>query len=107
MHAAQAIRQLQAAGKNIHLVLIGQNTAEFRQFMDKLSTPEQNAIHHLGVLNNAEKHALLNQAQALLLPSRTDSFGLVLLEAWRHAVPVIGARAGGIPDVIDDPENGL
>jgi glycogen synthase len=107
IHAAQAICQLQAAGKNLHLVLIGQNTTEFKQFMDKRSAPEQNAIHHLGVVSNAEKHALLNQAQALLLPSRTDSFGLVLLEAWRHAVPVIGARAGGIPDVINDQENGL
>lgn len=107
IHAAQAICQLQAIGKNIHLVLIGQNTAEFKQFMDKRSAREQNTIHHLGMLTNADKHALLNQAQALLLPSRTDSFGLVLLEAWSHAVPVIGARAGGIPDVIDDQENGL
>lgn len=107
IHAAQAVCQLQAASKNIHLVLIGQNTAEFKRFLDKRSAQEQNAIHHVGVLSHAEKHALLNQAKALLLPSRTDSFGLVILEAWSHAVPVIGARAGGIPDVIDDQENGL
>jgi glycosyltransferase involved in cell wall biosynthesis len=41
------------------------------------------------------------------MPSRTDSFGIVFLEAWMYDVPVIGARAGGVPDVIDDGENGM
>jgi glycosyltransferase involved in cell wall biosynthesis len=31
----------------------------------------------------------------------------VLLEAWAHGKPVIGARAGGIPGVIDERHNGL
>jgi glycosyltransferase involved in cell wall biosynthesis len=43
----------------------------------------------------------------LLLPSRTDSFGIVLLEAWGYGKPVIGARAGGIPGVIDNGRNGF
>jgi glycosyltransferase involved in cell wall biosynthesis len=42
----------------------------------------------------------------LILPSRTDSFGIVLLEAWAHGKPVIAARAGGIPGVVDDGING-
>ena len=31
----------------------------------------------------------------------------MLLEAWLHGKPVIGARAGGIPDVIDEGQTGL
>jgi len=41
------------------------------------------------------------------LPSRSDSFGLVLLEAWANGVPNIGYRAGGIAWVIRDGEDGL
>jgi glycosyltransferase involved in cell wall biosynthesis len=39
-------------------------------------------------------------ASVFVLPSRTDSFGIVFLEAWCNQLPVIGADAGGIPDVI-------
>src|SRR5690606_33630777 len=40
------------------------------------------------------------------LPSCTDSFGIVYLEAWANGVPVIGARAGGVPAVIADGRDG-
>ena len=107
IHAAQATNKLRAEGKEISLVLVGQLTDEFQAYFDKLSPSEQAAIQHLGICSDSEKHVLLDGAEMLLLPSRTDSFGLVLLEAWTHSIPVIGARAGGIPDVIDEGQNGL
>jgi glycogen synthase len=107
IHAAQAALALAAQGADVTLALIGQPAPEFTRFYDRLSPTEQARIRPLGILNDAEKHALLAGAVALLLPSRTDSFGIVLLEAWAHGVPVIGADAGGIPGVIDDGQNGL
>ncbi|MFN8515884.1 MAG: glycosyltransferase [Chloroflexia bacterium] len=50
---------------------------------------------------------MLAAASIFALPSRTDSFGITFLEAWCNGVPVIGARAGSIPDVIDDGEDEL
>jgi glycogen synthase len=41
------------------------------------------------------------------MPSRSDTFGIVFLEAWAYGVPVIGADAGGIPDVIAHDQDGL
>ena len=41
------------------------------------------------------------------LPSRSDSFGLVLLEAWANGVPNLAYRAGGIADVIRHDQDGL
>ncbi len=41
------------------------------------------------------------------MPSRTDSFGIVYLEAWLYRKPVIGAQAWGIGDVIEDGCDGL
>ena len=40
-------------------------------------------------------------------PSRFESFGLVYLEAMRVGKPVIGCRAGGVPEIVTHEENGL
>ncbi len=107
IHAAQAVLQLRQQGVEITLVLIGQSTPEFDRFRHRLPLDQQQQIRPLGILPEAVKHALLQNSKMLLLPSRTDSFGLVLLEAWYHSKPVIGAAAGGIPGVIDAEQNGL
>jgi glycosyltransferase involved in cell wall biosynthesis len=63
-------------------------------------------------------HVLLNQphdnvwwwmhhAEAFVLPSREEAFGIVLLEAAHSRVPVIATRAGGIPEFLTDKEDGL
>jgi glycosyltransferase involved in cell wall biosynthesis len=41
------------------------------------------------------------------MPSRTDSFGIVFLEAWANAKPVIAAAAGGVVEVVEHERTGL
>ena len=41
------------------------------------------------------------------MPSRSDSFGIVYLEAWLYSKPVIGARTWGVMDVIEDGRTGV
>jgi len=50
---------------------------------------------------------LLARADLFLLPSKSESFGLSALEALASGVPVVGTRAGGIPEVIRDGETGV
>ena len=49
---------------------------------------------------------LLSCADAFLLPSSQESFGMAALEAMACEVPVVATNIGGLPELIEDGENG-
>ena len=55
----------------------------------------------------ADLISIYQQADVLVLPSDSEGFGLVLIEAMAASVPVIGTNVPGIRDVIRHQENGL
>lgn len=107
IQACEAMRLLRAQGMRVSLALVGEVAPDFERYFRSLGADGRAGIYPLGAVDDATKHALLAACEMLVLPSRVDSFGLVLLEAWSHGKPVIGARAGGLPAVIEEGQDGL
>jgi glycosyltransferase involved in cell wall biosynthesis len=51
--------------------------------------------------------AALDAATVLVLPSRSEGMGRVVVEAFCRGRAVVGSRVGGIPDLVRDGENGV
>ncbi len=107
LQAIEAVRRLRGRGVAVALALVGAPSPEFTHRYQRLSAQERAYILPFGVVDEATKEALLRRATMLLLPSAVESLGLVVLEAWLHAKPVIGARAGGLMTIIDEGRDGL
>lgn len=65
------------------------------------------SVRFLGAVPPNEIFAALRHADIAVLPSRSEGLPLALLEAMSCARPIIATRAGGMPEVIDNGENGL
>jgi glycosyltransferase involved in cell wall biosynthesis len=100
-----AARQLWGRGVNAMVVLAGPEMPSFRRFWRGFAHSER--VRRLGVLSEEGKRDFLAGIDVFALPSRVDSFGLVLLEAWANGVPCVAYRAGGVADVIRHERDGL
>jgi len=72
-----------------------------------LAAVDKRVVFH-GFLEGRLKEQLLADADALLFPSIwVENSPLSIVEAFRHALPVIGSRIGALPELISNGMNGL
>jgi len=65
-------------------------------------------IHFLGRIPLDELRSLYRDALALIVPSTGfETFGIILIEAFREGVPVIARRIGPFPEIVETAEGGL
>ncbi|MDD3180107.1 MAG: glycosyltransferase family 4 protein [Opitutaceae bacterium] len=60
------------------------------------------AVCFLGIIDDDALRAEYAACDVFALPSRKEGFGLVYLEAMAYGKPCLGARAGGVPEVIHE-----
>ncbi|MEF1226927.1 glycosyltransferase family 4 protein [Vibrio fortis] len=88
--------------KDIEFALLGDGP-EFDALKNLASdTPN---VHFMG--NQAEIGNWFEAADLLIHTSHTEGMGSVILEAMAAGLPVVGSKAGGIPDVITHDKSGL
>ncbi|NTW03037.1 MAG: glycosyltransferase family 4 protein, partial [Oscillochloris sp.] len=107
VHVLEAMRKLWASGSDAIWVQCGPLMGHFEQIYAGLPEAERARTRVLGYVSDQVRHDALAAADVYAQPSRTDSFGITYLEAWCYGVPVVGARAGGVPAVISHAVDGL
>ena len=87
--------------------IVGKDKAEpkMRNLCNKWQVAS--SFHFLGWQSQVDLVKLYAQADIFTIPSLTEAFGVVFLEAMSAGVPVIGTNVGGIPEIIQDGQNGL
>jgi glycosyltransferase involved in cell wall biosynthesis len=92
------------------LLIVGpEENTEHADMLRKLVVKRglQNYICFLGALDRVALAREMGAAKLFVLPSRSEAFGRVLVEALAAGTPVVGAAIGGIPEIIDSAEYGF
>jgi glycosyltransferase involved in cell wall biosynthesis len=87
----------------VRLAVVGSGPAEAalrKRFADTAT------VFH-GYMTGVELAQAYASADVLAFPSDTETLGFAAMESMASGVPAVGARAGGVPDVIRHGENGL
>lgn len=104
-YAVEAFHQVQVRFPQAHLVITGDGPMRPSLEAQVKRLNLTGRVHFLGW--RSEVGAIMAGLDVFLMPSEREGFGIVLLEAMAHALPVIGSRAGAISEVVLDGETGI
>jgi glycosyltransferase involved in cell wall biosynthesis len=102
--AIRAVAEIRKCVPGAHMLIAGSHDGspvavayerELRGLAQELGVQE--AIHFLGY--RADVSAVMSACNVLLLPSESESFGMVLPEAWAMKVPTVASDVGGCREI--------
>ncbi|MCG1027059.1 glycosyltransferase [Virgibacillus halodenitrificans] len=109
--ASRVVEKLKMAGRGeiadrIKLLIVGEGEqlGELKQLADQLGIKERTAF--VGAIPNNEVPKYINQMDIYCAFSRSESFGVAVLEASACEVPVVVSNVGGLPEVVQDGVTG-
>ncbi len=103
--AIEATARMVRLDQRVRLVLVGDGPLRARLEEQAARCGIGDRVHFLGVRRDVPH--LLPLFDVLVLPSRNEGMGRVLLEAAAAGVPVVATRVGGAQDVVREGETGL
>ena len=91
----------------VELVIVGEGSQ--RQTLVDLAAAEgiSDITSFVGRLGRSETDHLLDTAAVIVVPSRREAFGIVVLEAWQAGKPLVATSHDGPGDLVHDGEDGL
>lgn len=99
--------ELRKTYPDVHLIVAGDGNRQeyFEKQADQLGITGN--VEFRGRLSGDDLVAAYHDADVLITPSRTEAFGMVLIEAMANGLPAVASRVGGIPEVVTDGETGF
>jgi glycogen synthase len=91
---------------NLRLVLLGETMPSMQEEYGAFMARWGESTWHPGNVPPDQVSSIMRQSTALILPSRKETFGRVVVEAQFTGLPAIGSRVGGIPEIISDGKTG-
>jgi len=101
----QAFAGVRLRHPSARLLIVGDGPerASLEQQVDAMGL--KGAVHFTG--HRRDVPDMLSIMEIFVLPSIEEHFGRVLLEAMALEKPVVGTRAGGVPEVVEDGVTGV
>ncbi|MDO5542829.1 MAG: glycosyltransferase family 4 protein [Acinetobacter sp.] len=87
------------------LVIVGPFEAEIREELINLSGSKSKKLRFTGTLEKHQVLAEMEKAKMLVLPSYTEGFPNVIIEAMAMRCPIIATNVGAIPDMLNNGSN--
>ncbi|MDD5551588.1 MAG: glycosyltransferase [Candidatus Pacebacteria bacterium] len=103
---------------NIKIVIVGgkihgkeKNVLDFKEYERLLEKAKKEKVENLikftGMINHRRLRNFYSAADALIVPSYYEPFGLVALEGMATKIPVIVSAVGGLKEIISHKKTGL
>ncbi|WP_245981800.1 glycosyltransferase [Frondihabitans australicus] len=94
------------------LVIAGEESVDYAHYPAELlalaaSSGVADRVRFVGPQSRADLAALLREARLVVIPSHSETYGLVALEAAASATPVVAAAAGGLREAVVDGVTGV
>ena len=102
-----AFAEVQAKHTDVRLLVVGDGSQ--RQLMEHQARDAgvEEAVEFAGRQEQSALQGYYDQIDILLMPSRSEGFGLTAIEGMARGCVVVAAATGGLPEVVHDGEVGL
>jgi len=103
--AVKAISKFNKENKNSNTKFVFAGSGAGKTIVEEYAEKEKNIINK-GFTKYEDIPSLYQNSDVLLLSSREEPFGLILIEAWASGIPVLATKTEGPLDMLKEGKNG-
>ncbi len=106
----QAIKMLKEKRQDFHVLIVGEDTKNnpgTKEILKNLIT--ENKLEEFVTLAgfSTKVNRIMASSDLILVPSKAETFGRIIIEAMASGTPIIATNGGGVPDIITHKVDGL